>query len=744
VDAVVIGVGGLMLVASCLLTLVVWQERRTQQFQSHVLRFGTDVTADAVRALLSGLSGLPRHATVTLEVAADAAGISHRLHGPKAALELVRSQLGGVLPGVRFDPLPTDEPDEADKPTTAVALRWAGLHPVLQTDQPAETAAALLAAFSGLQNGERLSLCWVLSPSPRPVLPRTDQSGAGQASGLGRFLDRQPSPEHLRALRQKHAGPLLKGRAVLRAQARSAPRSRQLVEGVVATLRARQSSWGRLTVRSCRPATVQQLSRGWFLTSRFSPEELLGLVAWPIASPRIPGLSLASAPRLMPAVHLPHVGRVYARSDWPGLEDRPLAQPVIGGLSHALVAGPTGSGKSHLLASLVVQDLDAGRGCLVVDGKGDLARDVLARVPASRRDDIIVLDPSADLPLPGLRVFMPGSDPELVADLMLGIFRELFADSWGVRSEQWLRAGLVTLAHDEHATLADLPRLFSDEHYRAKLTGRLHDPLLEDTWAAFAAMSERERAHQLGAPLGKVGELIGRRVVRAVLAQPEPQLDFTDVLRSGKVVVVSLAAGRIGSPAARLIGALVIHALFQAVQARAALAPSRRRPFFAYVDEPRVLADLPVPLDSLFELARSLGVGLTLGTQSLAQLPKSLTRAALTNAATIVAFRQAADDAVLLARELHDITADELQGLGRFEIALRLGLGPGDSAPVATGVTVPLPEPTGDPRTIRRASAARYGVPLTVVDARLRRRFARSPERAGAPNAPVGRLRRTS
>jgi hypothetical protein len=733
----------LLAFASGLLTVISWQERHALQLQSVGLRFGSDVSAEAVEAVLSGLSGLPHRAVVILEVVADAEGISHQLHAPASTLELLRSQLRGVLPSVRFDPLPDNRDGEW---TGAARLRWSGFHPVLQTDQAAETAAALLGAFSSLHAGEGLRLLWLLFPTRRPGLPRRDtQAERQRPAGLGWLVERQPSPEQLRVLRQKYAAPILHGRAVVMARSRSSRRSAHLLGRVIAVLRSRHSSWGRLSIRRQRSMAVYQVVRGLHRGSRFSPAELAGLLAWPIEAPRIPGLTLATAPQLMPATRLPRTGRVFGRSDWPGMEDRKLAQPVVGGLSHALIVGPTGSGKSHLLASLVAQDMAAGRGCLVLDGKGDLARDVLTRVPERRREDIIVLDPGVSLPLPGLRVFAPGSDPELVADLVLGIFRELFADSWGIRSDKWLRAGLVTLAHDDQATLASLPLLFSDDRYRRELVGKLSDPLLMDTWAAFETMRPQERAHQLGSPLTKVSEVIGRRVVRAVLAQPEPKLDLQDVLSKGKIVVVSLSAGRIGVPASRLLGALVIHELFQAVQARAALAPPRRRPFFVYVDEPRVLADMPVPLDSMFEMARGLGVGISLGAQSLTQLPQAVQRAALTNAATIIAFKQAADDAGLLARELLMLNAEELQGLGRFEVAARLGLGPGDTAPVATGVTLPLPKPVSDPRAVRRDSSERYGVELAAVDKALRERHGLGGRATpGAnPNGPVGRVRRS-
>ncbi len=721
------------------LTFIAWQESRVE-LASVQLRFGSDVSSEAVVALLSSIAGLPRAVPVIIEVRADEQGLVHRLHTGRSTLDGLQAQLRGVLPSLRFDPISdTGEPSW----TTAVRLRWSGAHPVLQASQVEQTTAALLGSFAYLGRHEELRLCWLLSATRRPRIP---QAASSRGKVRPWFMPPDLTPEQLRAVRMKYAGPVIRGRAVLMARSGNQARAQQLLSRITTLLRSRSSSWGWLSIRSQRALPLVRLAHSQRRGSLFSPDELAGLIGFPVAAPRIPGLSLSTAPQLMPASSLPTRGRVFARSNWSGMEHRLLAQPSVGGLSHALICGPTGSGKSHLLASLIVQDMQVGRGCLVLDGKGDLAEDVLRRIPPARARDVIVLDPGGGLPLPGLRVFGRGSDPELTADLVLGIFRELFADTWGVRSDQWLRTGLVTLAHDEQSTLADVPFLFSDARYRASLVSRVRDPLILETWAAFEAMSVGERTQQLGSPLTKIMEVIGRRVVRGVLAQTDPTLDMRAVLREGKVVIVALSAGMIGTPAARLVGALVVHELFQAVQDRASLAPERRRPFFAYIDEPKVLGDMPVPLDSLFELARGLGVGLTLGVQSLAQLPKVVQQAALTNAATIVAFKQAADDAQLLVRELVSLRADELQGLDRFEVAIRLGLGPGDVAPVATGVTLPLPEQVSDPRAMRQASAKRYGRPIEAVDAALRERhkLPGSPSAAHMPDAPVGRLRRSS
>lgn len=717
------------------LWLVQYRTQANQPTQTVELHFGADVTPSTVEAMLGGIAGLPGRGAVLFDVLADEDGIRHFLHAPQPMLDTLRSQWRGVLPSLRLDE-PTS-PLHEDW-STSTTLRLAGRYPVLRGDATSESAAALLGALQPLAAGERLRVRWTLAPGRRPMLayPAARDRAHAQPDRLGAFLGvGAPSPEHLRVLRIKYAGPVLEGVGTVAVTARHPKRASHLISRVLSVMRSRGSVYGRIAARRDGPGKLLRLGFG---RDRFAPNELVPLLGLPIGAPQVPGLTLGTSPVLLPSRRIPSKGRVLAASTWPGI-DRALAQPVIGGLSHTLVCGPTGVGKSALIANLIVQDLRAGRGLLLLDGKGDLAEDVLARIPANRVDDVIVLDPGRDGPLPGLRLFGRGSDPELTADLVLGIFADLFADSWGPLSSKWLRAGLVLLGHDQRATLADLPFVYSHDAYRRRLVASVSDPLARATWAAFEAMGPAERVHQLAAPLNKVQQVVGRRVVRGVLAQTEPKLDMHEVLRHGRAVIVTLAAGKIGSPAARLIGALAIHQLFLAVQARASLAPQARRPFFAYVDEPKVLGDIPVPLDSLYELARGLGVGLLLSAQSPVQLPADLRAAATTNASTLVAFRQSAEDAHLLARELPGVSSEGLQSLGPFEVIARIGLGPGDVTAPVSGQTFPLPPATSDPETVRCASASRYGVDPASVDAALAERHGPGKK---SDEPPVGRVRR--
>lgn len=723
--------------------VVVGRARSTDDRALVELRFPGDVSEQAVWGVLGVISGLPMATRAALEVVGSSDGIRHYLGADQAIIDVLRSHLRGLLPGVRLEPVEASEPVDW---RLAARVRFGGRHPLLLSDRGGDSAAALLGALSGLHTDELVLVRWSLRPARGPYVSECQSRAQTRNQGpLMRFVSGGSiEPSHMAVLRSKYGGPVLRGSATIAVSAASEGRRVNLMTRVVAVIRARAGLQGRPLVRS-RSGSVRRfveragLQRG----SLYSPAELLGLIGWPIDGPQVPGLVLGTAPQLLPSGRIPSRGGLtLALATWPGMERRRLVQPLVGALSHTVVVGGTGVGKSSLLSAIAAEHLAARRGLLLIDGKGDLAEQVLGAMPAFRRD-VIVLDPGGGGPVPGLRVF-GGGDPDVAGDLILGVLRQIFIESWGVYSDKWLRAALVTLAHEHSATLGDLPFLFSSDGYRRRLVGRLTDPILQSTWAEFEALSPEARAHQLGSPLGKVNELLGRRSIRSVIAQTEPRWDLRQVLARGQVVIVSLSPGSIGAPASRLLGALVMHELAASIQARARIPVGQRRPFYVLVDEPKVFTDISLPLDSLFELARGLGVGLTLAAQSLAQLPDELARAALTNAATLVAFRQNHDDARLLAHELPGVTPGQLQALGRFEIAARIGLGPGDVSPPVTGRTLASPEPISDPDEVRRLSAERYGRRPDDVDVALAERHGLDEQSAvGADAVPLRRRRRS-
>jgi hypothetical protein len=724
-----------------MLGVIEMRERPDESWQTVELSFGADVTVEAVEAMIASVAGLPSKAVVAVDTVADGRGIRYLLHTTPATIDSLRGQWRGLLPSLSLDP---SQDDSSTEWNAGAVLRLDGKYSVLRQDASAQAVAAFLGALQPLGEQEAVLCRWILSVGLRGALPEASPPRGGRSGG-GSLLSllmpqTAPNADHVRALRAKCAGPVVAGVGIVAVKAGHPERAAHLLSRVAAVARSRRGAYGGLVLRRRGPRQLARLlarrtTRGGDV---YAPAELTSVIGFPGGAPRVAGLSLGSAPALMPSPAIPSEGRVLAVSTWPGL-DRRLAQPVLGATCHTLLVGPTGVGKSSVIANFAVSDGLAGRGFFVLDGKGgDLADHIMGGLPECRLPDVMWLDPSADGPVPGLRLFGHGADVETTADLVLGIFESMFASTWGPMSARWLRAGLLAVAHDPQGTLADVPFVFSDDAYRRRLMARIDDPLLKSTLASFDGMSSQERQHQVAAPMGKLGEVVGRRVVRGVLAQTNPSIDFHTALRDGKIVIVSLAPARIG-PAARLIAALTVYKLFEAVMQRPVAPVSERNFFAAYIDEPKVLGDIRVPLDSLFELARSANTGVVLSAQSVAQLSPDLRNAALTNAATLLAFGQNSNaDAKLLAAELPGVSSETLQNLHQYECVMRIGLAPGKVSAPVTGRTLPLGLSINDPAVVRRASAERYGMDPAEVDAALAARH--QPDVMG--DTPIGFLRR--
>ncbi len=58
------------------------------------------------------------------------------------------------------------------------------------------------------------------------------------------------------------------------------------------------------------------------------------------------------------------------------------------------ILGKAGTGKSNLLISLALQDIEQGNGLLFIDPHSDAITAILERMPKERKKDVILLDPT--------------------------------------------------------------------------------------------------------------------------------------------------------------------------------------------------------------------------------------------------------------------------------------------------------------------------------------------------------------
>ena len=270
-------------------------------------------------------------------------------------------------------------------------------------------------------------------------------------------------------------------------------------------------------------------------------------------------------------------------SNYPGRAGQPLVLKPNDRLHHLYVVGPTGVGKSNLLAQMAIGDAAAGDGLALIDPKGDLVETVLERLPDAAAERVIVLDPSqTDRPVGFNPLHVPGADEharELAADRVLHIFKDLYRANWGPRSDDLLRAALHTLVsipapNGQAFTICEVPELLTRPALRRYAVSQAALPeALKIYWAGFDALSEAEQLQHTAPVMNKLRAFTMRTATRLMLGQ-STGLDLDEVIRRRQVLLVSLAKGRLGTETATLTGSLLVAALWQAVLGRVKFGPS--------------------------------------------------------------------------------------------------------------------------------------------------------------------------
>jgi hypothetical protein len=661
------------------------------------LRFPVGVASDAAFAVLDGLAGLPHTSELIAEVAAAEGRIEHALWVPAASRPAAEAALRGPVGSLRL--VVSHSP--AGRVTLALKL-FVPTPSALNVANAEAAARALLAGLAVLREGEQVVIRWALRPGKPARLPERETP-----SRVAREVER--------AWQRKTSVPGTFASGLVLVRAGSVARARELIEHVASSIRSRRGHERGLRITFERGnrslASLPKVGRrsGWL-----SSAELLPLLGWPLGPDVIPGVEVGASRELpVPRCVTRQGRRLFIGRDGNG--ERPVALDATAARHHMAVVGPSGVGKSVLLARCILSDIASGYGGVVIDPKADMLDDILRRIPAEHADRIVVLDPGDARSTPGVAL-LSGGDPDLRTDVLLGALRST-SDAWGIRSDLYGRLALRTLSEIPGATLADMGRLFMEEPYRRAAVLRLRDPFLLATWQAFEALTPGAQAEHVQAPLARVMNLLSRPKVRAILASPEPKLDVARLLRERKWLLISLAPGVLGEAGATLVGAALMYVIWSAIEARVAIPPEKRRPLFVYVDELSTLANgVPFGFELLAERARGLGAGLSVALQTIGRVAEPTRSALIGNVATLITFRAGAEEAPRLARELPGLTAADVMALDRFHVAARIATGTGGGVVTVTGRTEPLPAETGQAEVIRERSAQMYGsepAPLT-------------------------------
>ena len=680
----------------------------------HQLRFALPLAQDAAVGLVERLLADSSLGRVVLELRASSGQATWALgsHVGERLVSVVRELVPGCRVSRRFSRRVVDQ---------AVVVSAQPVGAGLATERLTAVVRAVLAALAVTAEGEELVVQLQLGRRFSPqVLGRVEPQGWLELLGLVP----PPSLSGERGRRMRAQVGRHRAAVCLRLGVRAASplRQRTLLQGLLGALRLVEGPGVRLRARTEHPAKLDGVRRPWRAGLELGAGEIVAMAGWPIGELPLPLLG-SGHPRLVappPEVGSGSSQRVIGASAVPG-EAGLVRLPITDAVYHTHLLGPTGVGKSTVLLSLALADAAEGRGLLLLDPKGDLATDFVARLPQERAADVVVLDPTNPCPVGFNPLAGPPELAVVTAEAVLGVLAELFRDSWGIRTADVLSAALLMLARIPQATLVWLVPLLTNPAFRRRvLVLAPADPLGTDVfWQGYEAKPVRTQAVEVAPVLNKLRQLMLRPGLRAMLGQAQPRFGLTDLLERRRIVVVNLNQGLLGPGAARLLGTLLISQLWQHLLARQAEPAQRRQIVSVYIDEVQAfLAGLPGSLADALAQARSLGAAFHLAHQYRGQLSSEMMQAVETNTRSKVYFALSATDAAAAARLAPELEAADFQLLAQYQ-AYATVMHHGHRSGWFSLATRPAPPAVRDPALLYAASHAHYGIPAEQTEAEL-------------------------
>jgi hypothetical protein len=460
-------------------------------------------------------------------------------------------------------------------------------------------------------------------------------------------------------------------------------------------------------------------------------EELATVFHFPNKTVETPSIHWLGA-RVAPApANIPSSGLYIGKSIYRGIS-RPVYVDEDDRRRHMYIIGKTGVGKSEFLKDMILQDIKAGKGVCFIDPH-DTIDMLLPLIPPERAEDVILFDPSDTERPMGLNMLDAQTEEQkdLIVTSIIGLMYKLYDPNKtgiiGPRFEHAIRNAMLTVMSEPGSTFVEVVRVLTDASFVQELLPKVSDPIVRRYWTdQIAQTSDFHKSEVLDYIVSKFGRFVTNRMMRNIIGQSKSAFSFREVMDEGKILLISLAKGKIGEDNSSFLGLILVPKILAAAMSRQDTPLEKRRDFYLYVDE---FQNFATPdFGQILSEARKYRLNLVVANQFIGQIEEDVKNAIFGNAGTIVTFRVGVSDANYLQHEFQPVFNEaDLINVERFHAYVKTLVNGEPVTPFSIDMTRNLDEEKkqANPKVtelVKELSRLKYGRPRELVEAEVAKR----------------------
>jgi Type IV secretion-system coupling protein DNA-binding domain len=344
---------------------------------------------------------------------------------------------------------------------------------------------------------------------------------------------------------------------------------------------------------------------------------------------------------------------------------------------HWIIA-PPGRGKTTLLHTMLLDDLDRKASIIIMDSKGDLIEPF--KLLPELKDRLLLIEPDAEAPLALNPLDIPSANiAHTIALLEYVLSTLLEAKPTALQTSLFRKLLPAFLELRENPTIEELRRMLIEgvRDLPNTLSASSRE-FLTDREHGFDSKTYRGTREQL---TWRLDLLLSNPILKAMFGSLKTKLDIGKEMDAGKIIIINNSKALLGEEGAEFFGRFFIALILAAAQQRAGRPNSEKQPCFFYIDECHNVIKNDTKIPTILDECRSQKIALILAHQRTAQLSDAVLDA-VANCA--IRFANSDDEARYLSDKLRT-TTDVLRKLkrGRFAAFVR------DMTDTAVAVDVP-------------------------------------------------------